>query len=50
MTTAAALISWPPSATDTSSERVRSFRMPAVAITPLPMAKLPNSSAQRARA
>ena len=47
MTTAAAPISWPPSATDTFSERTMSLSTPAVTITPQPMAKLPPSSAQR---
>jgi hypothetical protein len=47
MTTAAAPISCPPSATDTCSERTMSFNTPAVTMTPQPMAKLPKNRAQR---
>ena len=47
ITTAATPMSWPPSATDTCSERTMSLSTPAVTITPQPMAKLPASKAQR---
>jgi hypothetical protein len=40
-------ISCPASATETCSERDRSFSVPATTITPQPMTKLPLSSAQR---
>ncbi len=47
ITTAAAPISCPPSATDTCSERTTSLSTPAEDMMPQPMAKLPASSAQR---
>ena len=47
MTAAAIAMSWPPTATDTSSECTMSFSAPGTTITPQPMAKLPASSAQR---
>lgn len=40
-------ISWPAAATDTASEALISLSVPGTTITPVPMTKLPNSSAQR---
>ena len=45
--TAATVTSCPPTATLTARSRVRSLSVPVAAITPTPMAKLPNSSDQR---
>ena len=43
-------ISCPASETETWSEREMSFSVPGTTITPQPIAKLPNSSDQRAPA
>ena len=41
-------INWPPTATGMSSDRVMSLSVPGASITPQPITKLPNMSAQRA--
>ena len=46
--TAAMAISWPATGKLTFSELDRSFKVPAVAITPVPMAKLPTNKAHLA--
>jgi hypothetical protein len=47
MTTAAAATSWPATETETSSECEMSLSVPTTTITPQPITKLPNRSAQR---
>jgi hypothetical protein len=47
ITTAATVMSWPPTATLIDSERDRSFSEPGTTMTPQPIAKLPASSDQR---
>jgi hypothetical protein len=48
ITSSAAVISWPALATDTASPLLISFSVPGTTITPVPITKLPNSSAQSA--
>ncbi len=48
MTTAAAVINWPAVATVTESDALISLSVPGTTITPVPITKLPASSAQSA--